>query len=60
MYNENFRLDLDDLELIETSLSKMMSRCENESRVREIHELLGKLHNQKKWYRPRQEIYVGG
>ena len=28
--------------------------------VRQIHELLGRLHNQKVFYRPRQSAYIGG
>lgn len=60
MYNKNFKLSLDDLDLIETSLFNMMSHCENESKARDIHELLGKLHNQKNWYRPKTNDYVGG
>ena len=29
-------------------------------RARQIHELLGRLHNQKVFYRPRQSAYIGG
>ena len=28
--------------------------------LREINNLLGKLHQQKNWYRPKNDIYVGG
>ena len=28
--------------------------------IKNIHNLLGKLHNQKVWYRPKNKIYVGG
>ena len=28
--------------------------------VRDIHDLLGRLHNQKRFYRPKHGVYVGG
>lgn len=28
--------------------------------ARRIHELLGRLHNQKVFYRPKRETYIGG
>ncbi len=28
--------------------------------LREISELLGRMHNQKNFFRPRNEVYVGG
>ncbi len=28
--------------------------------ARRIHDLLGKLHNQKVFYRPKRETYIGG
>ena len=28
--------------------------------INEIRNLLGRLHNQKVWYRPKNKIYVGG
>jgi len=33
---------------------------ELDSSVRQIHDLLGRLHNQKVFYRPRGDVYVGG
>ena len=32
---------------------------EIDAELKEIHQLLGRLHNQKNWYRPK-ENYVGG
>lgn len=51
-YNKNFELDINDIDLIETALRSMPIS-------REIHELLGKIHNQKIWYRPKDD-YIGG
>lgn len=51
-YNKNFELDIKDIALIETALRKMPM-------TKEVHELLGKIHNQKNWYRPKG-TYVGG
>ena len=31
-----------------------------DNEVRDIRDLLGRLHNQKVWYRPKQQIYIGG
>lgn len=82
MYNRNFKLTIEDVDLIEKSLNDKVSRLtelrlthiestiqpvEDNVRVKQIdkevakiQDLLGRIHNQKIWYRPRQEIYVGG
>lgn len=52
-YNKNFELDIDDIALIEDALRKMPM-------TKEIHELLGKIHNQKVWYRPKNKFVGGG
>ena len=69
--NRSFDLSIEDMELIETAL-RVKKRALNEARmdgelgqtgaetVREIHELLGRLHNQKQFYRPKAGIYVSG
>lgn len=51
--NTQFELSVKDLELIEYALHKL-------EQTREVRELLGRLHNQKNWYRPKDAIYVGG
>jgi hypothetical protein len=28
--------------------------------IKEVHELLDKLHNQKQWFRPKNQPYVSG
>ena len=33
---------------------------EIDAELKEIHQLLGRLHNQKNFYRPKNKIYVGG
>jgi hypothetical protein len=33
---------------------------EADQTVRQIHDLLGRLHNQKVFYRPRRSAYIGG
>lgn len=51
-YNKLFELDVNDIALIETALRALPTSKETE-------ELLGKIHNQKTWYRPKG-AYVGG
>ncbi|MCU9848812.1 hypothetical protein OEZ60_12445 [Defluviimonas sp. WL0024] len=72
-YNEMFELSVEDMDLIETalrhsrdSLSQALlerSAADHGDRadtLRRIQELLGRLHNQKIFYRPRSGVYVGG
>ena len=73
-YNANFELSVEDVDLIETALrqskkelSSQMIGADNTDAVpgddgtlRQIHDLLGRLHNQKVFYRPRRQAYVGG
>ena len=51
--NTQFNLSVRDLELIEQALLK-------QEQTTEVRALLGKLHNQKNWYRPKDGIYIGG
>ena len=50
--NTQFKLSVRDIELIENALHTL-------EQTKEVRELLGKIHNQKNWYRPK-EGYVGG
>ncbi|WP_306113653.1 MULTISPECIES: hypothetical protein [unclassified Roseovarius] len=73
-YNANFELSVEDVDLIETALrqskkelSSQMIGADNtdvvpgdDGTLRQIHDLLGRLHNQKVFYRPRRQAYVGG
>ena len=51
--NTKFELSVDDLDLIETALMHL-------EQTKEVRELLGRLHNQKNWYRPKKGVYVSG
>ena len=57
--NKTFELSVDDLELIERSLHSYMATAEYADQ-KEITQVLGKLHNQKNWYRPKKEVYISG
>lgn len=70
--NTSFDLTVNDLEVIETalrsrkaSLSQRITEVEDanvglKESLHQIHDLLGRLHNQKSFYRPRTGVYVGG
>ncbi len=55
--NENFSLDIRDIHLIELSLRNMY--WTNEVKAKQVEQLLGKIHNQKVFYRPSKN-YVSG
>jgi hypothetical protein len=69
-YNRNFELSVEDMELIEDALrrtkrelaEKSVEAAESEAddTVRDIHDLLGRIHNQKVFYRPRKRTYISG
>ncbi len=69
-YNKTFELTPDELELIEKALREKQRQltaksADNENSkpcevLRGTHELLGRLHNQKTFYRPKTEAYIGG
>lgn len=67
-YNTTFELSVSDLDLIEDALRRTelartqanLKAGKSDESVRQIHELLGKLHNQKTFYRPVKGTYVGG
>ena len=70
--NTKFDLSVNDIEIIERALRAKAGRrgmkilkgegdfvtlkCEAD----EIMDLLGRLHQQKIWYRPKEQTYVGG
>lgn len=56
--NTTFKLDVKDIHLIETSLRHMHGL--DTEKAKEVQQLLGKIHDQKVWYRPNKEIYVSG
>lgn len=57
-YNTQFELSLDDMELIEQALLKAQSN-DNAPCPKSVNDLLGRLHNQKVFYRPKG-AYVSG
>jgi len=71
-FNETFELSVEDVDLIETALRQTKSELAGQlveqdtvdedldNSVRQIHDLLGRLHNQKVFYRPQQQPYIGG
>jgi len=56
--NTKFELTVKDIEYIEYALRLNLSYA-NDKDKHVINELLGKLHNQKNWYRPKEK-YVSG
>lgn len=73
-YNKTFELSVEDLDMIEGALyrkkahlaAKRLDADDAEAltsldaEIREIAGLLGRLHNQKVFYRPKRGVYVGG
>jgi hypothetical protein len=69
--NLKFELSVEDIDIIEKALTakagrrgmRLMQGEDSEQlkqEMRDIQNLLGRLHEQKVWYRPKQKIYVGG
>ena len=68
-YNERFEIDLDEMDLIEDALRgkvKALSDAQDSAtnidrarKLRSVKDLLGRLHNQKVFYRPKRG-YIGG
>lgn len=75
-FNDKFELSIEDMELIEEALRRSKrelagealgtARCDMKNgeeaadSVRQIHDLLGRLHNQKVFYRPQNGSYISG
>ncbi len=60
-YNRTFELSLDDMDVIEIALRAAQTQNEGiPVDAKCVSNVLGKLHNQKTFYRPRNEVYVGG
>jgi hypothetical protein len=62
--NRQIELTVEDMEIIENALrAQKAERAAEDHRsgeARRIHDLLGRLHNQKVFYRPRRMPYIGG
>ncbi|MBY6056331.1 hypothetical protein KUV26_10930 [Leisingera daeponensis] len=68
-YNDMFELSVEDMDLIETALRHTrdsLSKTQPETgsgdaeTLRRVHALLGRLHNQKIFYYPKDKVYVSG
>ncbi len=68
--NKNFKLGIRDIEIIEHALQAKIGRRamaialgetsdQLRTEMREMHELLGRIHNQKNWYHP-SKTWIGG
>jgi len=72
--NTKFNLTVNDISHIEkalyTRLAELSGLCQTFSTTKkilelseetsEIYNLLGRIHNQKGWYRPEMDVYIGG
>ena len=69
--NKKFELGVRDIEVIEQALRAKAGRRglaiaqgdtspQLREEMHEIQELLGRIHAQKNWYRPKDKGYVGG
>ena len=60
-YTTRFDLGLADLDLIETALRSVVSDDDRAPvDAHAVHDLLGRLHQQKVFYRPENEVYISG
>lgn len=68
-HNSSFEINIEELELIETALNFRKDELANTTsepdsvqsdEARAIYELLGRLHNQKTFYRPKNAPYISG
>ncbi len=70
--NTNFEFDMRDIDTIEMALRKKVAELSQKllvgkgdaealrDEIKNMSELLARIHNQKNWYRPKKEIYVSG
>ena len=72
--NTEFQLNIEELKTIEDSMiyrikrlttrrltvKKDSSKEKIDIEVKHIQELLGKIHNQKEWWRPKNKVYISG
>lgn len=73
-YASSFKVNLQEMTIIEKALNHTLSTCLDElhamphgdkaemlkSNIREVNDLLGSLHNQKNWFRPKSSVYISG
>ena len=69
--NDKFELSIRDIEVIESALRAKAGRrglaiaqgnasTQLHEEMRELQQLLGKIHNQKNWYKPNDGRFQGG
>ena len=69
--NLKFELSVKDIKIIEEALNNKVNRRSQrilegedpeilQTEAKEIRDLLGRIHNQKNWYRHSKGVYVGG
>jgi len=69
--NTQFELSVKDIKIIEEALNNKVARRSQrilegedpeilQTEAAEIRDLLGRIHNQKNWYRPKNGVYVSG
>ena len=61
--NTEFKLTVKDVDIIEKALYNMVtyySQRQDFDSVKQVTDLLGKIHNQKNFYRPNDDKYVSG
>ena len=71
-FNRTFTMGLAEIDVIEESLRLRLSSLSHQDlptgesknsvtyEIQKIQNVLGHLHNQKNWYRPKDKVYVGG
>ena len=71
-HNKNFEFDMRDIDTIEMALRKKVAELSQKlmdgmgdtehlrSEIKEMSGLLARIHHQKNWYRPKEDIYVSG
>jgi len=66
-HNTKFDLSIEDMDLIETALRTKMAVKQDalpdpvyKELSEKVNGLLGRLHNQKNFYRPKDSTYIGG
>lgn len=61
--NTKFSLSVRDIDIIERALRTQLDKKieqNDEQAVKEIRDVLGRIHNQKNWFRPKEKPYVSG
>lgn len=64
-YTKQFDLNIKDIDLVEDALRTKISILsenldQNKHSIKDITNLLAKLHQQKTWYKPKKGFYISG